>query len=84
VPTIVELFLLTFYLAMLSFFIFVFTLRAVFPVLLFLGKYTTDRASWKRICAISGIVGIWGVCLVFVLGVPLIPGVVGAILESKN
>jgi hypothetical protein len=29
-------------------------------------------------------VGIWGVCLVFVLGVPLIPGVVGAILESKN
>jgi hypothetical protein len=43
VLTIVELALLTFYLAMLSFFLFVFALRAVFPVLLFLGKYTTDE-----------------------------------------
>jgi predicted membrane protein len=69
---------------MLSFFIFVFALRAVFPVLLFLGRYTTDRSAWKRIGAISGIVAIWGVCLALVLGVPLIPGVVGVVLESKK
>jgi hypothetical protein len=80
---IAELVLLTLYLAMLGFFAFVFALQAMFPVMVWLGDYATHKAGQMgRVLAILGIVGIWGGCLVWVVGVPLIPGIGGVIVRN--
>jgi hypothetical protein len=78
-----ELVLLTLYLAMLGFFTFVFAMQAVFPVMVRLGDYATHKAGRiRKVLAILGIVGIWGGCLVWVVGVPLIPGIGGVIMRN--
>src|SRR5579859_3278504 len=81
--TVIQLVLLTLYLAMLGFFICFCVLRAVFPWILRLGEYATHEANKKaRMCAISGVLAFWFICVLCVVGLPLIPALGG--IAARN
>jgi hypothetical protein len=81
---VVELILLTFYLAMLGFFVCIFALRAVFPWMIRLGDYAThDAGILGRVAAIIGVLGIWMACVAWVIALPLIP-VIGGVIARRS
>ena len=81
---IVDLVFLTLYLAMLGFFICIFTLRLVFPWMIRLGDYAThDAQKLGRALAVAGIVCIWFCCVLWVIAFPLV-AVIGGLIARQT
>jgi len=82
---ILELILLTIYLAIFGFYLCMFMLRLMFPWMIRLGDYATHEAGGVgKVLAIVGVVMIWSSCVVWIFVFPLIPAVGGIIARKAS
>ena len=82
---IAQLVFLILYLIVLGFFVCTFSLRVAFPFMRRLGDYAThDAGKFGRVLAILGVFGTWFMCVLWIVGLPLIPCVGGIIVRNRS